>query len=121
MAQALDHYSLHYSKHLGCCRFHHNLCPMQPCCGAVESVPLPSDQLLEEICADHLLLHPQWYVLEYLASCHLNRTRTQTSHAAISAFTNIAFAVYPGFMIWGLHMPTRKKLNTMALMGLGLA
>ena len=39
---------------------------------------------------------------------------------AMSAFMDIAFAVYPGMIVWSLQMPLWKKLSTMALMGLGL-
>lgn len=33
---------------------------------------------------------------------------------------DIAFAVYPGIVVWGLQMPTWKKFSATALMGLGL-
>ncbi|KAL9640461.1 MAG: hypothetical protein Q9164_000280 [Protoblastenia rupestris] len=39
----------------------------------------------------------------------------------ISAFLDIAFTVYPSIIVWGLQMPTWKKLSTIALMGLGVA
>ena len=42
------------------------------------------------------------------------------SDVGISAFTDIAFSVYPSIIIWGLQMPKWKKLSTMALMGLSL-
>ncbi|KAL8703544.1 MAG: hypothetical protein Q9201_003274 [Fulgogasparrea decipioides] len=39
----------------------------------------------------------------------------------ISAFTDIAFSVYPCIVVWGLQMATWRKLSTMALMSLGFA
>lgn len=34
---------------------------------------------------------------------------------------DIAFAVYPGIVVWRLQMPIWKKVSTIALMSLGLA
>ena len=42
-------------------------------------------------------------------------------YLALSASTDIIFSIYPGFVIWNLQMPTKKRLQTMGLMGLGLA
>ncbi|KAL9619122.1 MAG: hypothetical protein Q9160_006211 [Pyrenula sp. 1 TL-2023] len=42
------------------------------------------------------------------------------SVSGLSAFTDIAFSIYPGVVVWGLQMPSWKKLSTMALMSLGL-
>lgn len=41
--------------------------------------------------------------------------------SGISAFTDLAFSVYPSIIIWRLQMPTWKRISTMALMGLGYA
>ncbi|OAK93510.1 hypothetical protein IQ06DRAFT_382835 [Phaeosphaeriaceae sp. SRC1lsM3a] len=40
--------------------------------------------------------------------------------SSTSAFLDIAFALYPGFVLWKLQMPLWKKLSTMAFMGLGV-
>ncbi len=44
-----------------------------------------------------------------------------TSSAASSAFLDLVFAIYPGFVIWHLQMPMWKKFSTIGLMSLGLA
>ncbi|CAF9922052.1 MAG: hypothetical protein GOMPHAMPRED_002477 [Gomphillus americanus] len=41
--------------------------------------------------------------------------------SSMSAFLDLAFAVYPGAVVWQLKLPMWKKLSTIAFMGLGLA
>ncbi|KAF2662349.1 hypothetical protein K491DRAFT_175281 [Lophiostoma macrostomum CBS 122681] len=41
--------------------------------------------------------------------------------SSCSAFLDLAFALYPGFVIWRLNMPKWQKLSTMGFMGLGVA
>lgn len=41
-------------------------------------------------------------------------------NVALSAFTDLAFSIYPGIVIWNLNMPKWKRINVIALMGLGI-
>lgn len=38
---------------------------------------------------------------------------------ALSAFTDLAFSIYPGIVVWRLNMPKWKRINVIALLGLG--
>lgn len=66
----------------------------------------------------------QWDPYKYPQTRCWNRTVQiiyACSVSGLSAFMDIAFSVYPSIVVWGLQMPTWKKLSTMALMGLGFA
>lgn len=44
-----------------------------------------------------------------------------TFPSASSAFLDLVFAIYPGFVIWRLQLPLWKKFSTIGFMGLGVA
>jgi hypothetical protein len=50
-----------------------------------------------------------------------NEWPSLTHRTASSAFLDLVFAVYPGFVIWKLQLPLWKKLSTIGFMGLGVA
>jgi len=66
----------------------------------------------------------QWDPYKY-PNAHCWPRNVQIDYALVgsstSAFLDLAFAMYPAFVIWKLQLPMWKKLSTMVLMGLGLA